>query len=381
MIYRPESWAFKNKTNFTNFIDSYLSPLHAFSAYTLLLNYLLPVIIIVILYSEILHRLKGNGASSAIKNSKSRKKSHKKITKMVLTIIICYIVCWTPYWSLQVFLYLYCHVYQREFRPTFTVLTNLIQVLCYMSSMLNPFIYSYMSEAFKADLQRALAQISCCVKLADFCKRRKEASQQNAAAVAAAATANNARSENNRNMTVTTDLVNDSVAMSRKRTLSSGPGILSNGPSNKTKLLKNGNKIIVFDDELDNLNSTAAEDEAVIKGELLAGEVSNSRRKFASISSSTLTNQTGNHAKGSLTQVVVDSCVNQIDDELEGRQLSNNSNNDCSVNANITGEKKDSTRKLVLKSSRNFEFEIKFHSINTNNSKFLNKIFNKNETD
>lgn len=57
LICWPESWNFSQRTFLTEIIDGYLSPLHAFSIYTFLLNYLIPVSIIVALYAQILNRL------------------------------------------------------------------------------------------------------------------------------------------------------------------------------------------------------------------------------------------------------------------------------------------------------------------------------------
>lgn len=81
---------------------------------------------------------------------------------MVLTIVICYIVCWTPYWCYQVFNYVYQHVIgglQSEF---LVVISHLVQIIAYMSSALNPFIYSYMSEAFRTSFRLVLESCKCC---------------------------------------------------------------------------------------------------------------------------------------------------------------------------------------------------------------------------
>ncbi len=92
----PESWNFTGTTNVntTKFMDQYLPPLHAFTIYTFVLNYLIPVILIVILYSRILLFLRKKNQLNTIKQSKNKKKSNRRITKMVLTIIICYIISW-----------------------------------------------------------------------------------------------------------------------------------------------------------------------------------------------------------------------------------------------------------------------------------------------
>lgn len=82
---------------------------------------------------------------------------------MVLTIVICYIVCWTPYWCYQVFNYFYQHVFKNQQIILFVVISHFIQVIAYMSSALNPFIYSYMSEAFRSSFQLVLNNCHGCI--------------------------------------------------------------------------------------------------------------------------------------------------------------------------------------------------------------------------
>lgn len=154
----PKSWSFQGKSRLADFTNKYLMPLNAFTFYTLTLNYLLPVVLIVILYSKILKHLRAKSQSNEMNTIKSKLRSHRRIPKMIFIIIVCYIVCWTPYWFHQVFLYLYFYMFDNTDRPEklwITGISNLVQVLCYMSSMLNPFIYSYMSEAFKMNLKHS----------------------------------------------------------------------------------------------------------------------------------------------------------------------------------------------------------------------------------
>lgn len=166
-IHWPEKWNFTNQTSLTDMINSYLAPLHLFYIYTFSLNYLIPVSIIVILYTQILKNLHQNSQkNTATKQSKAKRKSHRHITKMVLTIIICYIVCWTPYWCYQVFIYVYLYILKRTYLPViFIIISHYVQVVAYMSSALNPFIYSYMSEAFRTNLNGVLESCNCCFKV------------------------------------------------------------------------------------------------------------------------------------------------------------------------------------------------------------------------
>ncbi len=155
-----EYWSFSNNSSdIARFLNTYITPLYAFQFYTFLLNYLLPVGIIVILYCNILRTLH---KKSKIKKSKSKTKSHRKITRMVLCIIICYLCCWTPYWFLQCFNYFYQNVYKYESSLTHILISHLFQIIAYLSSALNPFIYSYMSEGFRNNLKIELNNCCCC---------------------------------------------------------------------------------------------------------------------------------------------------------------------------------------------------------------------------
>jgi hypothetical protein len=301
----PENWNFSSNNTINDFINGYFAPLHAFNAYTLIFNFLIPVIIICILYIKILGKLHANNSNTTIKKSKQKKKSHKKITKMVLAIIICYIVFWTPYWLAQVYYYVHSQILKLEYSPLLSILSNFAQVLCYMSSMLNPFIYSYMSEAFKNDLRLACSNCYCCVKFFSNSKRTNKVPENEILNIAGSG-----KQKNTKKMELVEQNSNNSQT----------------NLTNK-KFSKKSNKTIVFDEELDHLNQQEIQEE----------------------------NQQGINSNG-----------NNVIHPVQNEKRSN------------------SMRKLVLKSSKNFEFEIKFHSLSGGSgqrSKFLNKLFNRKKRD
>ncbi|CAF0729349.1 unnamed protein product [Brachionus calyciflorus] len=164
-LHWPVNWSFPKPNKFALFANTYLTPLQLFNIYTFLLNYLIPVSIIVILYTQILSSLEKNSQKNTAR-SKQKKKSHRHITKMVLAIIICYLTCWTPYWTFQIFLYI-IEIIGMEAPSFLIIVSHFVQVVAYMSSALNPFIYSYMSEAFRANLNEALGNC-CCWRKKDF---------------------------------------------------------------------------------------------------------------------------------------------------------------------------------------------------------------------
>lgn len=51
-------------------------------------------------------------------------------------------------------------MFQKEMTNALILLSHFVQIIAYLSSALNPFIYSYMSEAFRANLK--LTFQNCC---------------------------------------------------------------------------------------------------------------------------------------------------------------------------------------------------------------------------
>ena len=144
-------------------LNIYLTPFHLFQLYSLFLNYLLPVGTILILYMKILKILKKK-SFFFVKKSKSKIKSHRKITRMVFIIIICYLFSWTPYWITHILSYLVFVLKYNGYEKLLFTLSHLVQVGAYLSSTLNPFIYSYMSEGFRTNFKLILTK--CCPRLA-----------------------------------------------------------------------------------------------------------------------------------------------------------------------------------------------------------------------
>ena len=69
-----------------------------FVIYTLLLGFVLPVIVICVLYSLLVIRLRGS------RHAVLHRRSQRKVTRLVTTIIGVFVCCWFPYWAFQVFL-------------------------------------------------------------------------------------------------------------------------------------------------------------------------------------------------------------------------------------------------------------------------------------
>ncbi|ELT94371.1 hypothetical protein CAPTEDRAFT_103054, partial [Capitella teleta] len=126
-----------------------VSGMKAFTWYALLLGFAIPCGLISVFYTLVVMRLRTVGPKN---KSKEKKKSHRRVTKMVLTVIAVYIICWLPYWLYQVTLI------SMENPPSyFLLMSQIITVMSYANSMLNPLLYAFFSENFRKTFLKAFS--------------------------------------------------------------------------------------------------------------------------------------------------------------------------------------------------------------------------------
>lgn len=130
----------------------------AYTWYTFMLGFAVPVSLISIFYILVIIKIQTLGPANKQQSSERRKKS-KKVTKMVLTVISVYVICWLPYWVFQVHLTL---KQGPEKLPYWKIVVfNIMTVLTFTNSMLNPILYAFLSEHFRKGFREAFkCQIS-----------------------------------------------------------------------------------------------------------------------------------------------------------------------------------------------------------------------------
>ena len=79
--------------------SEHISGQAAFTLYSFILGFAVPLLLIFVFYFLVIRKLKTVGPKN---KSKEKKKSHRKVTKLVLTVIAVYVLCWLPYWITQV---------------------------------------------------------------------------------------------------------------------------------------------------------------------------------------------------------------------------------------------------------------------------------------
>ena len=111
-----------------------------------LFGLIVPLIIIVILYSLLINVLRKNAKGQQVAKGK------KRVTKVVSAVISSFIICWTP---MQIYL-LYTH------HNKVTVLFAIVaQSLVYISACVNPILYAFLSAPFR----KAFRQLLTCSKM------------------------------------------------------------------------------------------------------------------------------------------------------------------------------------------------------------------------
>lgn len=132
----------------------YVSGQTAFTLYSFILGFAIPLMLILCFYVLVIRKLRTVGPKN---KSKEKKKSHRKVTKLVLTVITVYVVCWLPYWITQVALiYTPPNTSYHHCQSHFTIsIFLLVQILCYSNSAMNPILYAFLSDNFKKSFLKA----------------------------------------------------------------------------------------------------------------------------------------------------------------------------------------------------------------------------------
>lgn len=122
----------------------------AFTLYSSILGFAIPLLLIFVFYLLVIRKLRTVGPKN---KSKEKKRSHRKVTKLVLTVIAVYVSCWLPYWVTQVAL---IFTPAKQCQSKLTVIIFLITgCLSYSNSAMNPILYAFLSDNFKKSFLKA----------------------------------------------------------------------------------------------------------------------------------------------------------------------------------------------------------------------------------
>lgn len=130
--------------------DQLIPPEKAFTWYTFLLGFAIPVSLIFVFYLSVVLNLSCVGPGMRTAN---KKRSRRKVTRLVFAVIGVYILCWLPHWVFQVNLTFQPQDYRLKDWEIY--LFNGLTVLTYANSMLNPLLYAFLSDNFRRCFRKA----------------------------------------------------------------------------------------------------------------------------------------------------------------------------------------------------------------------------------
>ncbi|ELT88806.1 hypothetical protein CAPTEDRAFT_63550, partial [Capitella teleta] len=111
-----------------------------FTLYNLILGFVIPVLLISILYTLLIVRLRTTASSI-------KRRPHRKVTRLVSLIIGVYIICWLPYWAFQVHL---ITLPTGTNMPKWKInMFKVFTMLSYANSMINPLLYAFTNDNFR----------------------------------------------------------------------------------------------------------------------------------------------------------------------------------------------------------------------------------------
>lgn len=130
--------------------DQLIPPDKAFTWYTFLLGFAIPVTLIFVFYLSVVLNLSCVGQGVRTTN---KQRSRRKVTRLVFAVISVYICCWLPHWVFQVNLTFQPEHYRLKEWEIY--LFNGLTVLTYVNSMLNPLLYAFLSDNFRRCFRKA----------------------------------------------------------------------------------------------------------------------------------------------------------------------------------------------------------------------------------
>lgn len=119
-----------------------------FIIYFFIVGFLIPLIMIVVCYTNILIRLK---VMSEKTGTKKTEKS-RKVNRMVLVVVIVFVLCWAPFYIWRITLS-FSHR-ARNLPDISIVVSDITMCISYMNSCANPFLYAFLSDNFKKSFKK-----------------------------------------------------------------------------------------------------------------------------------------------------------------------------------------------------------------------------------
>lgn len=110
-------------------------------------SYLLPLVLISVLYLFMLLRL----WKSNLTQSQESKRGKRRVTRLVIVVVACFATLWLPIQTILLLKSL--HFYQATTHITIALQIS-AHILAYTSSCINPLLYAFLSDNFRKSFRK-----------------------------------------------------------------------------------------------------------------------------------------------------------------------------------------------------------------------------------
>uniref|UniRef100_A0A0K0EZU5 G_PROTEIN_RECEP_F1_2 domain-containing protein n=1 Tax=Strongyloides venezuelensis TaxID=75913 RepID=A0A0K0EZU5_STRVS len=135
-----------------------------------ILIYIVPLILIVYFYYNIIRKLREAVKSSKrLKRASKTRASYHRVTRLVLWVVIFHVISWSPFWMYNIVNSIF------KLRPTShfdRIFANIIHLCPYINCALNPFLYAAAAENFQTAFKSLLCQCGIGKRLSLFDSNR-----------------------------------------------------------------------------------------------------------------------------------------------------------------------------------------------------------------
>uniref|UniRef100_A0A0N5CB00 G_PROTEIN_RECEP_F1_2 domain-containing protein n=1 Tax=Strongyloides papillosus TaxID=174720 RepID=A0A0N5CB00_STREA len=131
-----------------------------------ILIYIIPLILIVYFYYNIIRKLREAVKSSKrLKRASKTRASYHRVTRLVLWVVIFHVISWSPFWMYNIVNSIF------KLRPTShfdRIFANIIHLCPYINCALNPFLYAAAAENFQIAFKSLLCRCGIGKRLSLF---------------------------------------------------------------------------------------------------------------------------------------------------------------------------------------------------------------------
>lgn len=129
----------------------------AYSAYNFTFGFALPLVAILFFYMSIFYIMQTNDFFFRSNAKTAAQRASKRVAVLTIAVIVVFFICWMPYYIIQLRILV---LDMQGLGPSLSlvILHQLSIAFCYINSVFNPFVYTFIGENFRKNM----ANFFCC---------------------------------------------------------------------------------------------------------------------------------------------------------------------------------------------------------------------------